>query len=133
MFYFYLRTNSDLCHLQHKLIGFYNRNEKCLLCGTNRVFKYSSLRFLFKRLITKRCVRQLITLVNRFRQRGWRHVLDMSLQGCPNFVIKKTSRHILLKSGHFFLNVRQSVNTGIFSQLFKLCPLTCNTSGESLW
>jgi len=22
-----LRTNSDLCHLQHKLIGFYNRDE----------------------------------------------------------------------------------------------------------
>ena len=35
----YLRTNSDLCHLQHKLIGFYNRDEKCLLRGTNRVFK----------------------------------------------------------------------------------------------
>jgi hypothetical protein len=24
----YLRTNSDLCHLQYKLIGFYNRDEK---------------------------------------------------------------------------------------------------------
>ena len=35
----YLRTNSDLCHLQHKLVGFYNRDEKCLLRGTNRVFK----------------------------------------------------------------------------------------------
>ena len=35
----YLRTNSDLCHLQHKLIGFSNRDEKCLLRGTNRVFK----------------------------------------------------------------------------------------------
>ena len=35
----YLRTNSDLCHLHHKLIGFYNRNEKCLLRGTNWVFK----------------------------------------------------------------------------------------------
>jgi len=34
----YLRTNSDLCHLQHKLIGFYNREEKCLLRGTNWVF-----------------------------------------------------------------------------------------------
>jgi len=28
-----------LCHLQHKLIGFYNRDEKCLLCGTDWVFK----------------------------------------------------------------------------------------------
>jgi len=28
-----------LCHLQHKLIGFYNRDEKCLLRGTNWAFK----------------------------------------------------------------------------------------------
>ena len=35
----YLRTNSDLCHLQHKLIGFYNRDEKCLQRGTDWVFK----------------------------------------------------------------------------------------------
>ena len=27
MFCIYLRTNSDLCHLQHKLIGSYNTNE----------------------------------------------------------------------------------------------------------
>ena len=39
LFCIYLRTNSDLCHLQHKLIGFYNRDEKCLLRGTNWVFK----------------------------------------------------------------------------------------------
>ena len=30
MFCIYLRTNSDLYHLQHKLIGFYNRDDKCL-------------------------------------------------------------------------------------------------------
>ena len=35
----YLRTNSDLCHLQHKLIGFYNRDEKCLQRGTDWVLK----------------------------------------------------------------------------------------------
>ena len=34
-----LLTNSGLCHLQHKLIGFYNRDEKCLLRGTDWVFK----------------------------------------------------------------------------------------------
>ena len=39
VFCFYLRTNSDLCNLRHKLIGFYNRDEKCLLRGTNWVFK----------------------------------------------------------------------------------------------
>jgi hypothetical protein len=33
-----LRTNSDLCHLHHKLIGFYNYNGKCLLLGTDWVF-----------------------------------------------------------------------------------------------
>jgi hypothetical protein len=27
----YLRTNSDLCHLRHKLIGFYNRDDKWAL------------------------------------------------------------------------------------------------------
>jgi len=30
---------SDLCHLHHQLIGFYNWDEKCLQRGTNRVFK----------------------------------------------------------------------------------------------
>jgi hypothetical protein len=39
VFCIYLRTNSDLCHLHHKLIGFFNRDEKCLLRGTNWVFK----------------------------------------------------------------------------------------------
>jgi len=47
----YLRTNSDLCHLQHKLVGFYKRDEKCLLRGANWVFKQRSLCFVFKRLI----------------------------------------------------------------------------------
>jgi hypothetical protein len=35
----YLRTNSDLCHLQHKLTGFYKPDEKYLQRGTERVFK----------------------------------------------------------------------------------------------
>ena len=39
MFCMYLKTNSDLCHLHHKLIGFYNRDEKCLQRGTDWVFK----------------------------------------------------------------------------------------------
>jgi len=34
----YLSENKDLCHLQHKLIGFYNRDEKCLLQGKHWVF-----------------------------------------------------------------------------------------------
>jgi hypothetical protein len=39
MFCIYLRINRDLCHLQHKLVGFYNRDEKCLQRGTDWVFK----------------------------------------------------------------------------------------------
>jgi hypothetical protein len=39
VFCIYLRTNSNLCHLQHKLIGFYNPDEKCLQCGMDWVFK----------------------------------------------------------------------------------------------
>jgi hypothetical protein len=39
VFCIYLRTNSDLCHLQHKLTGFYNRDKKCLQRGTDWVFK----------------------------------------------------------------------------------------------
>ena len=48
VFCIYLRRNIDLCHLQHKLIGFYNRDEKCLQRGTDWVFKESCLRFIFK-------------------------------------------------------------------------------------
>jgi hypothetical protein len=38
VFCIYLRTNSDLCYLDHKLIGFYNRDDKCLQRGTDWVF-----------------------------------------------------------------------------------------------
>ena len=51
VFCIYLRTNSDLCHSQHKLAGFYNRDEKCLQRGTDWVFKYSGLRFVCKGFI----------------------------------------------------------------------------------
>ena len=49
VFCIYLRTNSDLCHLQQKLTGFYNPEEKCLQRGSDGVFKYSGLRFVFRR------------------------------------------------------------------------------------
>ena len=35
VFCIYLRTNSGFCPIQHKLIGFYIRDEKCLLRGMN--------------------------------------------------------------------------------------------------
>jgi len=53
VFCIYLRTNSDMCHLQRKLIGFYNRDEKCLQRGTDWVFKWNNLRFVFKGLSPK--------------------------------------------------------------------------------
>jgi len=56
VFCIYLRENSDLCYLQHKLIGFYSRDEKCLQRGTDWVFKYSSLRFVFKGLMYFVCL-----------------------------------------------------------------------------
>jgi hypothetical protein len=39
LYVLYLSENRDLCHLQHKLIGFYNRDEKCLQRGTDWAFK----------------------------------------------------------------------------------------------
>jgi hypothetical protein len=51
VFCIYLRTNSDLRHLHHKLIYIYNRNENCLQRGTNWCVKYSSVRIVFKGLI----------------------------------------------------------------------------------
>ena len=49
----YLRTNSDLCHLLHKLIDFYNRYKKCLQRGTDWVFKESRKPLVFKGLMNK--------------------------------------------------------------------------------
>ena len=51
VFFIYLRTNSDLCHLQHTLIGFYNREEKCLQRGTNLNSHYSISLHNSKRLV----------------------------------------------------------------------------------
>jgi hypothetical protein len=53
VFCVYLRTNSDLCHLQHKLSGYYNPDGKYLLRGTDWVFK-SSLRLVYD----KKCLQR---------------------------------------------------------------------------
>jgi hypothetical protein len=70
VFCIYLRTNSYLCHLQHKLIGFYNRDKKCLQRGTNWGFKYSSLRFVFKGLMhmkIRKIETEILWLLRRLR------------------------------------------------------------------
>ena len=58
-FCIYLRTNSDLCHLHHKLIGFYNRDEKCLLRGTNWVSKSDRYSFVLEGLIERELSSQI--------------------------------------------------------------------------
>jgi len=77
VFCIYLRTNSDLCHLQHKLIGFYNRDEKCLQRGTDWVFKLSGLRFVLKRLTTSAVQIHNRTLVVIFMQ--YKYVCDKNV------------------------------------------------------
>jgi hypothetical protein len=52
VFCIYLRTNSDFCHLHHKLIGFYNRD--CLLRGTSWLFQsiFNGLATLFSHIFS---------------------------------------------------------------------------------
>jgi hypothetical protein len=49
----YLKTNSDFCSIQHKLIGFISEI-KSVNCAVQTVFRESSLRFVFKGLTRKR-------------------------------------------------------------------------------
>ena len=94
-----LRTNSNL---QHKPIGFYNPDEKCLQRGTDWVFKYSGLRFVFRRLIYE--------LLARHNQKGthvvillvtWKHTLQRTYYIC----ITKTENFNVVK----LLNCRPNV------------------------
>jgi hypothetical protein len=66
--YGYLRTNSgsDFCHLQHKLIGFYKRDEKCLQRGTDWDFKYSGLYFVCKGINYSYTSAKRVTLLTNF-------------------------------------------------------------------
>jgi len=57
----------DLCHLHHKLIGFYNQDEKCLPRGTNWAFKQSSLPFVFKGLCHTEFVAKHVKPLNATR------------------------------------------------------------------
>jgi hypothetical protein len=59
VFCIYLRTNSDLYHLQYKLIGFYNQDEKCLQRGTDWVLPEI---FLFLKRNERDMIKMLIGL-----------------------------------------------------------------------
>jgi hypothetical protein len=91
VFCIYLRTNSDLCHLQHKMIGFYNRDEKCLQRGTDWVFKLSSLRFVFKGLMWLISIR--ISWINKKR---WRDT--------PCFLFQQHSGAVFRARSNFHLH-----------------------------
>ena len=84
MFFIYLRTNSDLWHLQHKLIGFYNRYEKCLQRGTDWVFKYSGLRLGFKwlNLFIVFCAVSAQYFVSRKKKQKLNSEIPMVIAGC---------------------------------------------------
>jgi hypothetical protein len=42
--------SKQINHLKDQVIGFYNRNGECLLCGTNWIFRQKRLRFVRKGL-----------------------------------------------------------------------------------
>ena len=69
MFCIYLRTNSDLCHLHHKLTSFYNRVWKCLQRCTNWALKWSSLRFVFQGLNHYSPIFPYVTLALKFKKK----------------------------------------------------------------
>ena len=75
MFCIYLRTNSDLCHLHHKLIGFYNRDEKCLQRGTDWLFNtaacVSSLKGTICTLLITRENKNGIPIYSNLRQNSY--------------------------------------------------------------
>ena len=110
VFGIYLRTNSDLCHLQHKLIGFYNRDVKCLLRGTNWGFKYSSLRFVFKRLKPGLAYR-------RYSDPTYN---DRTLNGFPFRRFRKISKsdYLLRRVHPFVLNRQLSSHWTEFHEIF---------------
>jgi len=80
-FCIHLRTNSDLCHLQHKMIGFYNWDEKCLQRGTDWVFKYSGLCFVFKWLI-------------QLSSWGWAQSCSKHIEDSNKCIIEETVRQV---------------------------------------
>jgi hypothetical protein len=56
VFRIYITTNTDFALHKINWFVFFNRDEKCLLRGTNLVFKWNSLRFVFKGLTHGACV-----------------------------------------------------------------------------
>ena len=94
VFCIYLKTNSDLCHLQHKLIGFYNRDEKCLQRGTDWVFKWSGLRFVCKGL--KSDIKDVHAFLPAPSQNCWKQELQRRMK--PTFMLSLSLPEGLVRS-----------------------------------
>jgi hypothetical protein len=97
----YLRTKSNLCHLQHKLIGFYNRDEKCLLHGTDWLFKWSSLPFIIKGLNTTCHPSQADQRQRDRQEKIWK------LEGFILYIILRVLTHLPKIVSIFFMNLLQ--------------------------
>ena len=118
MFCIYLRTKNDLYRLQHKLIGFYNRVEKCLQRGTDWVFKLSSLRFVFKGLIFVPVSQNMETLHLVVQVPTWIH-----------FLLRTETYHAHSSVPHFMENSwsRQYLNVTPYNIVLASISLTLHT------
>jgi hypothetical protein len=106
-----------LYHLQHKFIGFYNRDKKCLQRGTDWVIKYSSLRFVFKGLKKGRrlwCVLQFARKHRKLYLTPLRPTASAHVAKVPTKVytmFQRLSRNSLTKSG---FNPWTIINSSVF-------------------
>jgi len=76
VFYIYLSTNSNLCHLQHKLTGFCNRDKKCLQRGTDWGYKWSGLGLGFKGLMSFLTQSNLLVFSNNKPKQKYKVMLN---------------------------------------------------------
>jgi hypothetical protein len=111
VFCIYLRTNSDFCHIHHKLIGFYNPVEKCLQRGTNFVSKLSSLRFVFKRLmrvyIISKCIDTYIRKDIGLHIHTYTHTYIHIRTGIHTYMHSSTHTHVgtyIRSSVHIYIH-----------------------------
>ena len=111
MFCIFLRTNSDLCHLQHKLVGFYNRDEKCLQRGTDWVDRGSEGSPFGKILRNRSCPHRCV-----IRYSDSDIVTKLTVNGFYFYLLSSSVRYVQNVIQHFF-HIRQNLSR-IFSVRF---------------
>jgi len=121
VFCIYLRTNSDLCHSQHKLIGFYNRDENCLLTPWCRVLleKLTGLQ-LVKKFPAFHRTRRFITALTSVRHPSlsWASPIQ-SIYAHPT-----SWRPILILSTHLHLGLPSGLLPSSFPSKILYTPLS---------